>query len=276
MMLSEATHILTRHHINAADLEHARALLLTAVQEFESIYGVENMVFNVHLLLHTVTCVEKNGPLSTYSNYSTEDNLGHLMTFVKGPTDVLYQVCDRYLLEKHLNNRLEDAPLAKEFYAKIKHRTLRTISKINDNLLVGKPQKISIEHHDWIFGQLGPIDIKQVKSYRAVYVNSKIYLESATPNTARKNTYDSFVCIPEMDIYGEILQILVWNDRIYLDVHNMYSEATIYSAMRVLKTRTEPHRDLISLDPTGIAKYALIKRDEMVVCSEFPNLFERN
>lgn len=141
--LIEAVHVLNRDKISVNDLEKCNMLLNSLVEEFEQIYGQTNMVYNVHLLLHTAKCVEKNGPLFCYSNYATEDNLGHLLSLVHGKTDVLSQITDRYLLERELHRRVNNSLKVREYHKQIKHRPLKKISKLGDSLLVGKPEIIN-------------------------------------------------------------------------------------------------------------------------------------
>lgn len=98
--LIDATHILCSSKISREKLQLAQNLLCSFVQDFEILYGESNMYFNIHLLLHLTDCVRFIGPLFAYSNYSFEDNIGHLVKLHKGTTDVASQISEKYILEK--------------------------------------------------------------------------------------------------------------------------------------------------------------------------------
>lgn len=278
--LIEATHILCRTRITRCELLKAHQLLLSVAQEFESNYGPETMTFNVHLLRHTADCVKKNGPLFAYSNYCTEDNIGHLISLVKGPTDALFQICDRYLLERNLIEHLENSPYAKSFNDQLKCTHFRNVTKFANFLLVGKSRPLVQDTaNSYIFDEL-KIDVdERIKSYRAVFVDSKIYFEAATPSTEKKQTFDSFICIHCQEIYGVIKDIFLYNNDIFFAIHNKYrvkaDALNLDIVMTVLEEKVEPDYRLIKASLVK-SKYALIITDTIITCSEFPNLFERN
>lgn len=277
----EAIHILTRTPISAIELNKAHLLLLSIVEEFEQIYGLENMVYNVHLLIHTATCVEKNGPLFCYSNYATEDYLGHLINMVHGNTDVLMQVSDRYLLQKNLDFHLNNSTRAEKYHEQIKHRQFKVITKLGDNLFLGKAQVVNQTFCNWIRNSLNLNNIEQICSYRAVFVNSKMYFESATVKTAQKRTCDSFVCVPSDDIFGEIQCILKINNELYFVVQKKYQAKLQAQDLNsfMIELEESPDNDRFLMHPNTVkmqSKYAFMKTDNMIVCSEFPNLYERN
>lgn len=112
----DAIHILSSTSISREDLVRARELLDTFVRDFEEEYGAGNVVFNIHLLSHLADCVEKNGPLFCYSNYSFEDNMGHLLSFVSGTNDVILQIASKYVMERNLLHNLINSPIPKKFY----------------------------------------------------------------------------------------------------------------------------------------------------------------
>lgn len=282
--LIEAAHILNGTEISVADLNKAKTLLNSLVQEFEQIYGQTNMVYNVHLLLHTAKCVEKNGPLFCYSNYATEDNLGHLLSFVHGRTDVLSQISDRYLQEKRMHSNVNNSIRAQNYYNNIKHRQLKIICNLNDSLLVGKAQVLNPIDRDWVIEQLELINIEPMYTHRAVYVSLKIYFESYTNKTAQKLTYDSFICDPTNNIFGELKTILTINNEIYFIIHNKYKVKANSRDLGTILIELEEKTDCDVINkfimlPNSIKtlkKYAFMKTDNMLACSKFPNLIERN
>lgn len=278
--LIDAVHILSGVQITKDQLNRARYLLQSFVEEFEQLYGKQNMVFNVHLLLHLVDCVEKNGPIYAYSNYSTEDNIGHLVNFVKGTTDVLSQICDRYLIEKSLHLQLQNSPNAKQFMDKIKYRQFSKLSRVGASMLVGKSNQHSYESvHKWIFDHMRLEIGQKMKTYRAVFINSKLYFETADLKSAKKLTYDSFVCIPNDNIYGEINLIFEAENEVFFVVNNIFQiknqDSDISSSfIKELEEKTNPN--LVIIKSSNIcSKYVLMKTTK-VTCAPFPNIYERN
>lgn len=280
LKLIEATHILCSTKISTEKINRAEQLLQSYVLEFEEIFGKQNMVFNVHLLLHTAECVRKNGPLFCYSNYSTEDNLGHLVSFVKGKTDVLSQIVNRYWLEKNLLFHIQESATTKSYYESIQYQHFKNVTKIGQFLLVGKSRKVSSDSNTKEALQKLHFDFNdETMIYRAVYINFKIYYETIDCSD-QKLTNDSFVCIPEVNVFGEILYVIVQNECIFFVINNQYEIKASGKRIGtyVIELQKKSNRDnLIILNASIVSsKYALCDTGSMIMCSEFPNLFERN
>lgn len=272
LRLIEAIHILCGTKIDATALQIARIKLLHVVKDFEELYGHYNMVFNVHLLLHTVDCVQKNGPLFTYSNYCFEDNIGHLISYVHGTTDVLTQITDRYVLEKHLNAVIANSPRARQYHEQIANQSFSKTCNVGHNILVGQPKMIVMK---FILRYLHKNNGTQIMAYRAIFVDSKVYFEISS--ALIKRTYDSFVCNPIENIYGEITHILVIEDEAYFIVNNKYRAVNLNASTCFIELVEKEGGETIIVSSSRVcSKFALIKTDTIITCSEFPNIFERN
>ncbi|XP_058828764.1 uncharacterized protein LOC131688491 [Topomyia yanbarensis] len=68
------------------------------VQEFEILYGLEHMTYNVHLLLHLANCTRNFGPLWAFSLFIFEDINGLLKRYIKGPKDPILQIAMRCVM----------------------------------------------------------------------------------------------------------------------------------------------------------------------------------
>lgn len=95
-LLSEAIFIFLKSKITAADYTKASNNLYKFVNNFQNLYGEENMMSVVHLLLHLPKCVKDCGPLWAYSNFNFESNNGSLVKYVHGTTDVEHQIASKY------------------------------------------------------------------------------------------------------------------------------------------------------------------------------------
>lgn len=58
-----AMYLLLQNSVTREEVEHARLLLQDFCKHFESIFGIEECTFNVHILSHVATTVENWGPL---------------------------------------------------------------------------------------------------------------------------------------------------------------------------------------------------------------------
>lgn len=278
LKLIEATHILCSTAISEFDLDRAQHLLSTFVNEFEILYGQQNMVFNVHLLIHTAKCVKLNGPLFTYSNYSTEDNLAHIVDFIKGTTDVLLQIADRYMLERNLFRHLQSSRRASNFNEQLKCKHFSVTSKLGNCILVGKGHVIDRASINFIYQELNLEHTEKVFSHRAVFIDCKVYYETATLQTKSKRTYDSFVCSPNEQIYGEIENILIVRNQIWFVVNNKYTvkeNSRNIGKIQINLVEKQEEDILIARAEIFIEKFALMKTN-VIICSKFPNLYERN
>lgn len=281
--LVDAIHLLNRTKITEADLSRAHILLISFVNEFEKNFGDKNMVYNIHQLRHLVKCVKKNGPLFAYSNYSMEDYNGHMVSFVKGTTDVTAQICSRYIMEMNLFISLKKSPLAQEFYEQIDSASSYSITtKIDGSLLIGNPIKntfLSALEIDFIKQNLNIIGDKTIKEYRSVLLNCRVYYETIynEHNDSHKRTDDSFVYNTQTEDFGVIKSILVANHQLFFLVDEKFKEKIENKNCIFVKYLEEKGSELKILKPTLInRKFALVKFEDTIAVSEFPNLFERH
>lgn len=279
MKLVEGVHILCSTNISPVDMQKAHDLFHAFVEEFEQIYGKKNMVFNVHLLLHTVECVNRNGPLFAYSNYSSEDYLGHLISFIKGTTDVPMQIADRYMLEKNLIKCLQSSPRALAFNERIQPSHFAVTTKINKFILIGKGKSVDKTSFQFVYELLHLSETENVIEYRAVFVNSNTYFESKTTKTEKKRTYDSFVCNMNKQLFAEIQNILLVQNKVYFVVSNDYVAVTTrnspLSVIVQLEKKLQNDLKLVNSDIFN-EKYVFLRTESISICSKFPNLYERH
>ena len=68
------------------------------VQKFEKFFGVSNMTYNVHLLLHIVDGVRDWGPLWTHSAFAFENENRLLLNHIDSPNEIAKQVVLKHLM----------------------------------------------------------------------------------------------------------------------------------------------------------------------------------
>lgn len=101
-LLSAATFILCKSSITNAEVQQANAMLNEFADKFEIIYGKVAITMNVHLLRHYGRVVSICGPLWSNSLFGFESNIGVIKKFLCGPTDILQQISEKYVISKEL------------------------------------------------------------------------------------------------------------------------------------------------------------------------------
>lgn len=86
--------------ISNEQLEKATNDLTKFVSEFADMYGEENMVMNIHTVLHLVWTVKNWGPLWTQSTFCFENMNGMLTRYVRGTTYPLHQISTKNIISR--------------------------------------------------------------------------------------------------------------------------------------------------------------------------------
>ena len=93
--------LLSKKHIKQFGVSFVRNIINILIKHFKTIYGLDFMIYNVHLLSHICDDVEELGVLDNFSAFPFENYLGQLKSLVKSPTHPLQQI-HRRLVEKGL------------------------------------------------------------------------------------------------------------------------------------------------------------------------------
>ncbi|XP_043472768.1 uncharacterized protein LOC122511002 [Leptopilina heterotoma] len=96
-LLVQSIFVLLQKSITSAELQQCEYDLLKFVGEFELLYGIGNMTFNVHTLLHLVQSVQMSGPLWATSAFPFENGIFYLKKQVTGPKGIYDQIAHRIL-----------------------------------------------------------------------------------------------------------------------------------------------------------------------------------
>lgn len=246
-------------------------------------YGEKNAVSNVHTAKHLAECTQFIDPPFTYSNYHFEDNIGHLVSLHKGTTDVTSQIAEKYLLEKDLFHYLESSTIAKQFYEDIdsKHK-YSVCRKVKGSVVIGKPNEhltLSEQERTLIADKLNIACDTKIEQYDSVLLNSKIYYE--TSMKSKKRTDDSFVFNCSSEKFAKIKSIFVIHEKLFFLLDEKYE--VLMDATNKCKSITyleELDTDRATkcvVKPESIGpKFALEQFENVITCSKFPNLYERD
>ncbi|XP_043271923.1 uncharacterized protein [Venturia canescens] len=117
--LSEALHILNGDSINREEMDRAKILIEQFVAEYQTIFGCENMTYNVHILRHLCDTVENWGPIWCNSAFIYESYNRKIAEAVNSPTGRPLQIMNKYLLNDFMRCVIHDPTMAEEMRSQI-------------------------------------------------------------------------------------------------------------------------------------------------------------
>jgi Transposase family tnp2 len=136
--LVEAICLLNQDSISATDIQCADEKLKKFVKDFAKHYGVNNMNYNVHSLLHLPLMVQRLGPLYEFSCFPFESANGIMKKMVKGTRYAEEIIAQEFVTRQSLPLFLEKLPADSkilEFLEEAKHTNqLKKIEKFSDNI----------------------------------------------------------------------------------------------------------------------------------------------
>ena len=106
MCLSVAIRILLNNKSTSESYGYAEKLLKCFVKDVSEHYGDEQLVYNVHSLIHLADDARKYGSLNTISCFLFERFLGHLKSVVCRPQNPISQIVRRYAKKVRANGNL--------------------------------------------------------------------------------------------------------------------------------------------------------------------------
>jgi hypothetical protein len=101
-LLAFAVYSLLSKHITKDALIFCDLALHKFVTQVEELYGKQHVSYNVHLLTHLTTSVERWGPLWCNSAFLFEDANGKLLTFFHGTRGISQQIFKSFIGADHL------------------------------------------------------------------------------------------------------------------------------------------------------------------------------
>ncbi|GAB0095825.1 hypothetical protein DMENIID0001_112550 [Sergentomyia squamirostris] len=113
LLLSVAVRILNSNVFTQNDqcVESADMMLRKFVEEYPSMYGEDQVTFNVHNLLHLTQDVRKYGTLEQFSAFPFENFLQTIKGMVDPRSSVIPQIINRLAEQKQLNAHIESGDL---------------------------------------------------------------------------------------------------------------------------------------------------------------------
>ncbi|XP_055610963.1 uncharacterized protein LOC129757695 [Uranotaenia lowii] len=97
LLVSSIT-LMVQDEISPETFSICENMLQSFVSQFENLYGIQEMTYNVHLVSHLVDCSKDYGPLWAFSLFVYEDINGLLKKYVKGPKEPIIQIANRCIM----------------------------------------------------------------------------------------------------------------------------------------------------------------------------------
>lgn len=99
LLIVKGLSLLLRPKVTDESIATAENLIQKFLLELEDLYGRGVMHYNIHQLMHLPMFVRARGPLYLYSMVPFESYNHHLQQLPTGSTNVLQQICKRFLIE---------------------------------------------------------------------------------------------------------------------------------------------------------------------------------
>ena len=211
----EGVAILNSSSIKPEDVVRARMLLDKFVREFEVLYGLRHMSFNVHMIRHLDQCVTKLGNLFLVNCFKFEDMNGRLLNLVHGSRHAALQICANLSVITSLPlmiHNLDNGP-AKDYCQTVQQKNLRLKinRKISERLLcVGTDVALSTDKM-WVRDKLvesgiviGPDTV--IRQYHRLLKNQTLYVSSSYGRGSRTSSFVKYdlngtVCYGNIEMF---------------------------------------------------------------------------
>lgn len=299
LLLCNAVHILQQSSISQMELFYATQDLIKFVQDFEKLYGICHMTFNVHLLLHIPDTVRNWGPIWCYSAYSFESCNGLLLKLFNGTQAVPVQILSSYFTLKQIEamNRVTFSD-ATEMAVNVFNNLLtgycatKTAQQYQDSVLFGKFERRPLNLFEKYCVETAldvPVEDYAIFSHKAI-INSQVYKSKTYRNASKRN--DSVV----KTCNGTTGQI-----ESFVSVKTLTGEQHVVCLLRTLQTARlksitppahllAPHGAVIkhiftvddvgsltAVKPTDLCgKFVVYRKHTSFIICLLPNLFERD
>jgi hypothetical protein len=115
ILLNIALRLLSHDTLYRSNIQCAQNFIEVFVENYGMIYGVQNITFNVHNLLHLPACASQHGPLYSFSCYAFENYMQAIKGYVRSPHKILQQMFNR-IEEENLTSNDKANRNAQKFY----------------------------------------------------------------------------------------------------------------------------------------------------------------
>lgn len=202
-LLVKSAYTLLKTEITEDELKQCERDLLQFVVEYEMIYGIERMTFNVHSVLHAPTSIRMTGPLCYGSAFMFESYISVLKKFITGPHGKDYQMVRKHLIaltfkSKNTQSQLSTSVEVEDYCSKLfAPKKLTTFYEKNDEVTFCGRSSLKVN-------ELGDCLL-----YNKCIYNSTVYHSVAYTRACK--TIDNVVQLKSGEFY-RIIEILSYNN----------------------------------------------------------------
>lgn len=180
-------------------------------------------------------------------------------------------------MQKNVFQFLSSSSKANDFFEEIhnSHKCSKS-TKVEDSIVLGKQKNASENDRIFIINSLNLDDDISINSFDSVLLHSKVYYE--TYNRKKIRTLDSFVLNVESKNFAEIKLIFVVENKLYFYIIERFEIVECQNScdsIIYLKNKTVPLYKIVESKLIG-PKFALVQFENVIACSQFPNMYERN
>lgn len=197
-MLTSVLHIFLKKSISPEELNAAHIVALRYVFLFQQYFGREQMVINVHLLMHMKNSIKYLGPSWTNMAFGFEGANKRMLEMKKGTSSVAQEMVSKYLSFRALPLLCDKFASSREtlkFCEKLSGRPLlKSVLRVENIVLVGKGKRttLSDEENACLLTKVSAPQ-KPVLTYDKFFMDGVRFATAAHCQAAAKD--DSFVSV---------------------------------------------------------------------------------
>jgi hypothetical protein len=275
--LVTAIYILVKDSILHDEVAEAHNLLQEFMNEYQDLYGVENMVYNVHITSHLAQVVAQMGPLWSYSAFPFESANGRRVKMAMGTRGVATQISRKYLMSKSacklIQNNYKVSEEVLDFCCKVVgYKYLKNASKGSDReTLLGRQFYFHLndaQKQAFIDRDLPVPD--PVRVVNRVVVNGRLYHGRQT--TRQVKACDS--CIRLSSGEFALIDLIIMERSLHTNVISTYFLVTKLNMAVDPSPLLTPHIKQCSLDSFGDLK--IVTCDEISRKCIFYSCYDRS
>ncbi|OXA45147.1 hypothetical protein Fcan01_20218 [Folsomia candida] len=155
LTLSVAVRLLAEEYQTEENISYAESLLVFFVETFKTLYGCENISYNVHGLIHLADDVRRHGNLDSFSAFKFENHLGQLKRLVRSSNQPLQQI-HRRIVEREQVNIHSDCQNDKTVtikYAEVEDVSPNNLVLLNNGTLVSVRKILNDNSGQFVIGR---------------------------------------------------------------------------------------------------------------------------
>jgi len=190
--------LLCKDTVTSEGLKRCEKLVVEFVKQFETLYGKENVSFNVHLCLHLPDSVRNWGPLWAHSGYIFESFNGEILKMFHGtqcvPLQIMKQFTYRQVLPLLKNNALRNAvPRCIQLYNNLTGgKKLKQFERVADQVVTLGLHYVRKLTNEEILAMREKISVTAdtiVKIFSRTFVKGELYYSKRFTRVMKRNSF---------------------------------------------------------------------------------------